>query len=241
MYNLDHILYIIFSLMIIVIFSIIFKNVSARTRINIMRIIAMLTIITHVSTLFYNYFVNPNNTIFSEKSTIYPYYFCNLMMILLPITFCGPKVLRPLYPFVLWGAFFGGMITTAVPEFYNGGNLFTIGVFKSFLSHSFMILAFTYATVSGEYKIRLKDMWVFPLGLLFCGVIGVFNNFLWTEFALGEANSMYLNAPALEGTPFNGYVIALIMMVVVYSTAFVIETIRKKKSVSSYEQKELIA
>ncbi|MDD3126457.1 MAG: hypothetical protein WC479_11290 [Candidatus Izemoplasmatales bacterium] len=239
MYNLAHLLYIVSSLTIVVGFCILFKNVSSRVRINILRIIALLTIITHVSTLFYNYFVNPTNTIFSEKSTIYPYYFCNLMMILLPITFCGPKVLRPLYPFVLWGAFFGGMITTIVPEFYNGGNIFEIGVFKSFLSHTFMILAFAFAVASGEYRIRLKDMWVFPVGLLFCGVIGLVNNFLWTKFALGEANSMYLNGPALEGTPFTGYVIAALMLIVVYSSAFISDTLRKKKSNNIGRQKEL--
>ncbi|MGD9901575.1 MAG: hypothetical protein AB7S44_03455 [Spirochaetales bacterium] len=229
MYNTAHILYVVISFVVILIFSFAFRKVKEDTRLNILRGIAILTILSHISIVVYDYFVVPATTIGSLGSAIYPYYFCNFIMVLLPITFCGPKVLKKWYPFVLWAAFFGGMITMAVPEFYNGGDIFSLGNFKSFLSHSFMILAFVYAVMSGEYKIQVKTSYIFAIGLLLSGVLGVFTNWLWQISGKGVGNSMYLNAPALDGTIFYGYVMAPIMVAIVYLTAYIIDTIKKHK------------
>ena len=230
MYDTAHILYVVISLLFIIVFSFIFRNVKENARINILRVIASLAFLTHISIILYDFFLNPSATISGHSSAIYPYYFCNLIMLLLPITFCGPKVLKKVYPFVLWAALYGGLITMAVPEFYHGGNIFNWGVMKSFLSHSFMIFAFVYAVFSGEYQLKIKDSYIFIVGLLISGAFGVFTNWLWEITGKGIGNSMYLNAPALEGTPFYGYVIAPMMIILLYGITFLVELLRKNKN-----------
>ena len=229
MYDLSHLLYIAVTLLFMIVFSFLFKNVKPSTRFNILRVIAALAFLTHISQSVYNYFTIANSSLSDVGWTIYPYYFCNLIMLLLPVLFFGPKIFRKSYPFILWGAFFGGMITMAVPMFYNGGNIFEFGVFKSFVSHSLMIFAFIYAVISGEYKIKLKDTWVLTAGLLLSGVWGFFTNWLWEVTNRGHANSMWLNEPALEGTFFNGYVMAGIIVTLVVLTSLLVELIRKRK------------
>ncbi len=213
MYDTGSLIYTAVSFVVTALFCVLFRKAGERSRLNILRVIALLTLITHMIKPLYNFFADPGYLPGNDWSTMWPYYFCNFMMWMLPIAFCGPKVLKPLYPFVLWGSLWGGLITIAYPDFYNASNgIFSLGNFKSYLSHSLMILAFCYAVASGEYKPRVRDVAVFFAGLVGAMLWGFFSNWLFAVTGKSDSlNSMYLRASAIGGTPFNGYLIGILL------------------------------
>ena len=224
MFELGNILYTVISTLFIIVFCIVFRKVSERSRINILRVSAFLTLAFHLSILLYHYFNTPDRLIWHESSTMWPYYFCNFMMWFSFITFCGPKVLKSLYPFVLWGGFLGGMITIAHPSFYNvSAGIGDYSNLKSYISHSTMIFSLCFAIASGEYKPRIKTYWVFAAGMVFSMCWGIFSNWLYAATGKSPVNAMYLQAPAIDGTPFNGYVIGALCLLLVLVCTLIYE------------------
>lgn len=225
MHSTEQIIFTLVSLAIIIIFCVLTRNVNEKWRVNILRIISLLTILVHLSNLVYFFFVSPDTrTISNERSTIWPYHFCNVIMWMLPITFCGPKVLKKLYPFVLTGALLGGIITLAYPDFYNANrSLWYWTNFKSYLSHVLMVLAYLFAVTSGEYKPRVKTFPVFIIGLLAMGLWGLFTNWLFSITGIPAVNSMYFNAPAIDGTFLYGYVIGILFMIIIFAKTLIFE------------------
>lgn len=214
-----------------VVFSIIFKNVKPNVRINILRTISIIGILFHLSLIPYQYFFNPTASVSSLGSAVIPYNFCNIAMWGTFIVFWFPKPLKKLYPFVINAALIGGILTIALPDFYNAQTIsfFHWPIFKGFMSHFMLIFAGLYANISREFKPRVKDLWVFIFGMVLCLPYGYGIIALYKKLNLTPPNSMYLLRPALDGTPFNGYLIGAIAIVVVVIITIVAEEVFYKK------------
>lgn len=212
-------------------FSIIFRKVKPNIRLNILRAISLIGILFHLSLIPYHYFTNPTAPVSMLGSAVIPYNFCNIAMWGTFLTFWWPKTLRKLYPFIINAALIGGILTIALPDFYNAQtqNFFYWPVFKGFMSHFMLIFAGLYANVSGEFKPRVKDLWVFVLGMVLCLAYGYGMIALFEAFSLNPPNSMYLLRPALSGTPFSGYFIGGIAIAVIVLITVLNEELFYKK------------
>lgn len=231
MYSTISLIFTASMLIFFIAFSIILKNVKPTIRHNILRAISLVGILFHLSLISYQYFTNPTASVSSLGSAVIPYNFCNIAMWATFITFWFPKPLKKLYPFVINAALIGGILTIALPDFYNAQTIsfFYWPVFKGFMSHFMLIFTGIYAIISGEFKPRVKNLWVFILGMVLCLPYGYGIIALYKKFGLNPPNSMYLLRPALENTPFNGYLIGAIAIVVVVIITIVAEEVFYKK------------
>lgn len=126
----------------------------------------------------------------------------------------------------------GALISLFYPEYYLGsGNIFELGVFKSMLSHSTMLIGSLYLMTGKYFKVQLKDnVIIYGVGLLGFGVIGLAVNGLFALVGLPQPNAMFLQKPPIEEVPFlNVFVIALLMMLVVAGISYTIEYLQTKR------------
>lgn len=188
------------------------------TKETIIKIMAIITLFSHISIYYYNYIIlrDPNNN--PGDSTFFPIYPCNVAMMLYPAVylFTG-KARKFLLTFLAYYGVLGGIITMFEPSsFYQGGNIFEWGTFKSFLSHSLLLLTSVYSFVSGEVKIGIKNVIPFMGGLIFIFLpVGLIINTVLVNAGY-DVNGMYLRHLPLPGVPLlNPWVISLLMVIVV--------------------------
>lgn len=172
-----------------------------------------------------------------HDNQLFPIYFCNMTMYLLVITaFWGDKKSRSFHylsVITCYAGTLGALISLFYPDYYLGsGNMLELGVFKSMLSHSTMMIGCIYLMTGKYYKVQMKDNTIiYGIGLLCFGAIGLAVNGLFAAFGLRQPNAMFLQHPPIEEVPFfNFFVIALLMMLVVAGTSFAIETLLRKKT-----------
>lgn len=195
---------------------------------------AWATVFLHLSPLWME-FLRGNSAIAADNM-LFPIYFCNLSMYLLVVVAIWGNKQSKFFSYmatvVAYAGMFGALISLFYPEYYlHGGSIFSWGIFKSMLSHSTMLVGCLYLFVGGYFKINRFNVVTYAIGLLFFGAIGLLVNWIFALSGLNAPNAMYLQHPPIEDVPFlNVYVIAAMMLALVFAISFSCETIVKKSA-----------
>ncbi|HIY96515.1 MAG TPA: YwaF family protein [Candidatus Borkfalkia excrementigallinarum] len=120
--------------------------------------------------------------------------------------------------FTAYGGTIGALISLFYPDFYLAQpDFWDWGIFKSFLSHSTMMIGCLYLFVGGYVKIRVFNLIPFAAGLLGTWIVGMAINGLFAACGLEPPNAMFLQySPIAEIPFFNGYGIALLMICLIF-------------------------
>ncbi|MDD4154588.1 MAG: YwaF family protein [Bacilli bacterium] len=200
-----------------------------------LKVWALATLFLHLSPLWIA-FLNGNPAIAADNM-LFPIYFCNLSMYLLVIVALWgnkkTKFFNYMATVVAYAGMFGALISLFYPDYYlHGTTIFEWGVFKSMLSHSTMLIGCLYLFVGGYFKVNRYNVVTYTIGLLFFGAVGLIVNWTFAAAGLNAPNAMYLQHPPIEDVPFlNVYVIAALMVLLVFGISYTIEVISKKMAV----------
>ena len=95
-----------------------------------------------------------------------------------------------------------------------------------------MLIGCLYLFVGGYFKVNRYNVVTYTIGLLFFGAVGLIVNWTFAAAGLNAPNAMYLQHPPIEDVPFlNVYVIAVLMVLLVFGISYTIEVISKKMAV----------
>lgn len=221
LFDLTHTLYIVVSLLatagLLILFSR-FRSPSAKSR--VLKITGIVTLTLHVSSIWVEFLIRGKAEAYSN--ILFPIFFCNFLMYCLLI--CGSVRnkesvgFRWLATFTAYGGTIGALISLFYPDFYlSQPDFWDWGILKSFLSHSTMMLGCLYLFTGGFVKIRVFNLIPYAAGLLAAGLDGFLINGLFAVCGLESPNAMFLQKSALDGIPFfNGYGIALLMVILIF-------------------------
>ena len=207
MFNTAHILYIILSTLataaILVVLGLFVKDGSRRRW--VLKLIAILTVVIHYSSLWVDYFRDGEATV--DSSMLLPAYPCNIIMWLLLIVALSKSregwVYRAMCEFCFLGGIVCGVIGIVFNENYGSNpTLADYHVLKGLLSHSTMIFGCIYLRVGGFMRVSLYNVASVTAGLMLFIVIGVTVNMLYRIFDLGSCNCMYLEEAPFPDLPF---------------------------------------
>jgi len=196
---------------------------------------SLATFFLHISPLWINFL--KGEPAIAADNMLFPIYFCNMSMYLLVIVaFWGNKKTKffgYISTIVAYAGAFGALISLFYPEYYlNGNSIFEWGIFKSMLSHSTMLIGCLYLFVGGYFKVNKFNTLIYSIGLLFFGAVGLIVNGIFAAAGLNAPNAMYLQHPPIEDVPFlNVYVIAALMVLLVFAISYTYEVVSKKMSV----------
>ena len=200
-----------------------------------LKVWALATFFLHISPLWIA-FLNGQPAIAADN-VLFPIYFCNMSMYLLVVVaFWGNKKTKffgYISTVVAYAGAFGALISLFYPDYYlHGTTIFEWGVFKSMLSHSTMLIGSLYLFVGGYFKVNRYNTIIYAIGLLFFGAAGLIVNSIFAAAGLNAPNAMYLQHPPIEDVPFlNVYVIAALMVLLVFAISYTYEVVSKKMSV----------
>ncbi len=234
MFNTSHIVYITVSTILTVIGLILaklfVKTDKAKSR--IIRIAGWLSVITHFSVLWVDFFTTGTAT--ADSSILLLIYPCNILMWLVLI--CGylpkdNKVSKVIFEFVFFASIVCGIIGIVFNQNYDANPTLTNWYsLKGLLSHSFFLFGALYLYVAGYVKIRVKCCISVIFGLIFFLIDGFIHNWLYSIFNLGEPNNMYLQHPPFENLPWlNTWVMGLAAILLVFIVTEIYELITLKK------------
>ncbi len=199
LFDLTHILYMVISAglsaVILVLASKFLKE--PKQKVIFLKIIAVVTVILHYSSIWVEYFGNGGSTDGVEGSHLFPIYPCHIMMWLLFIAaFIKNKsstIFTVLADFCFWAGLVCGSIGILLNENYsNTPSLADWEVLKGLLSHSTLLIGCMYMRVGNFMRIRVANTVSVALGLLLFIADGVFANWLYKVCGLPEVNAMYL-------------------------------------------------
>ena len=197
MFGTTHILYMLISALIsagiLVFLYIKVKDEGKKTL--ALRIMALVTVAIHYSSLWVDFFASGSLTI--APSHLLPIHPCNVCMwLLLAVSYIKnreSRIFKIMAEFVFWGGLVCGSIGIIINENFGANpTLADYGVLKGMLSHSTMVLGCIYVLVAGMIRIRVKNVISVVAGLLFFVLDGTVINLLYTVFGRGVCNSMYL-------------------------------------------------
>lgn len=238
MFDGPHLLYIFVSLFITVILLYLATRFLKKPKHKdaFLKVFAALTVFLHLLPLWVEFLTN-NGQAFAYDNMLFPIYFCNLSMYLLVVTaFWGDKTTKAFKSVATvtgYAGTFGALISLFYPEYYfQAGTMLTLGVMKSMLSHSTMLVGSLFLITGNYFKIDVKqNVIVYSVGLLAYGLIGVLVNWTFTANGLHNPNAMYLTHPPIEGVNFlNAYTISLMMVGLVTLISYTINFFKKKQS-----------
>ena len=217
LYDTYHILYIVISLVLTIAILLGLSRIRAQKAKNgILIALGCTTYFLHISILWADFLTNGSAT--AADNILFPIYFCNFTMLLLMVVgFIRNKnsvVFRILATLTAYGGIVGGLVTLFYPEFYMWTPDFRSWyVWKSFLSHSTMLLGSLYLFVGGFVKIRVDNTVYLAGGLVLTLIVGLTVNALFAACSLPDPNAMYLQKSPIAEVPFlNGYVIGFLML-----------------------------
>lgn len=172
MYSLEHILYIVISLIVIGLILFGAHFLKKQNHKNIFLLFwAFLCFFFHISTMYTTLF-NNGGIGNSYDNQLFPIFFCNYMMYLLLAVALWwnkeSKFFKCMATFVAYGGTLGALITLFVtpPGFGDWGTL------QSAFSHSCMLVGSLWLFVGGYVKINVYNLVPYTLGMLSCGIVG---------------------------------------------------------------------
>lgn len=194
----------------------------------------ILTVFLHLSPLWFD-FLNGESAI-ANDNMLFPIYFCNLTMyFLMIVSLWGNKNTRFFKYLAIIAAYagvFGSLISLFYPDYYLGSqSMFQWRVMKSMLSHSTMLVGSLYLFIGKYFKAEFKNFYVYGVGLLFYGLIGIIVNSLFAAADLNDPNAMYLHRPPIAEVPIlNAYTIAFLMLFFTMAIGFLLDNGINKSS-----------
>jgi hypothetical protein len=238
-----HILYIVISLAItVVVLYLATKFLKKQNHKDLfLVIVGCLCFITHISSLWYEFLTNYGQAL-APDYMLFPVYFCNLQMgILLFLSILKNKQSRfyqTVSIFAFWGGLFGATVSLFDPDYYLGASNLNWGIWKSMLSHSIMFIGTTWLLLGGYFKPRFSNVIWYVGGIVITGVLGYFTNVLFDVFINRQINAMWMQAPAIDGTPFTGWVLAPLTIIVVGVVSILFE-LKLPKEIQIFTTKKL--
>lgn len=128
---------------------------------------------------------------------------------LIPYTFCGLASLvcslcalicpknNPLYNFICYFGFFGGVITLFYPDFLESQTFWDIRSFSGLMHHALMIWLTLLLLKTRRFRPDFRRVWIYPLGYTAVMTLGLFE-----LEALGfPAGAMNISSPLLSSLP----------------------------------------
>ena len=216
-----HIAYIAISAAVTAGLLLLFSRIRRpETKSLILKVSGIVTIVIHNSSVWVEFLITGKAEAYGV--ILFPIFFCNFCMYLLFI--CGliknkeSAGFRWIATFTAYGGTIGALISLFYPDFYLAQpDFWDWGIFKSFLSHSTMMIGCLYLFVGGYVKIRVFNLIPFAAGLLGTWIVGMAINGLFAACGLEPPNAMFLQySPIAEIPFFNGYGIALLMICLIF-------------------------
>lgn len=220
MFDLYHTTYIIVSLILTVIITVLVKKkMSGEGTDRTLKIFGWATFLLHISSMWVEYLVKGEAE--ADQSILFPIYYCNLAMYLLLITSIyskkDSKVIKYLSVVTAYAGIIGSLVSLIYPEYYLSSDVLDYHIVKSMLSHSTMLVASLILLTNNYFEIKLKNTLVYTIGILGFGLVGLVINTTFSILKLEAVNAMYLQAPPVEEAPFlNVYVISLLTVIFVF-------------------------
>lgn len=224
-----HLLYIIISLLLTAIMLIYARKYLKKQHHKDMFLVinGLLCFFSHISSLWVEYLTN-DGVAHVNDYILFPIYFCNLLMITLLILSLLPNKQSKLYQilsiFTFYGGLFGPTISLIYPTYYlaSGGNI-DYYVMKSLVSHSFLLVGTMWLYLGGYFKPRLSNVIWYFAGIFLAGILGFITNVIYEVFLNRQINAMWMQAPAIDGTPFDGWLMGTISLIVVAIISVIFE------------------
>lgn len=200
----------------------------------ILKIVAVLTVFIHYSSLWIDFF--QNGSVEVDDSMLLPIYPCNIIMwMLLIVAFFKNKKSKfyiVLSEFVFLVGTLCGVVGEVVNENYlNAGSIDSYHVLKGLLSHSTMVFGTMYLYAFEYVKIStVRNSISCVCGGLYFLLNGFIINSLFTKFSIPSVNSMYLQEPPFPDVPqINVLVLGLAALILIVLLTSIYELIFYKK------------
>lgn len=192
---------------------------------------ALITVILHLSILWVDFFKN-DGTVVIGRDILFPAYFCNFIMNLelifvMELHFKN-RFMNSALTFCAYGGIFGSLITL----FTNAPSIHTWGYFQSALSHSTMLVTSLLFFTCGYEKVNVFNLIPVSFGLIISGLTGGFVELIYFIMGKGPVNAMYLMHGPSGFEKINGFVFALLFVIVIFAFAAIYEAIAKRKDKS---------
>ena len=236
LFDLPHILYMVFSGMITagILISASFLIKKQGSKDWFLRFWAVITVVIHFSSIYYDYFVDKIEKPELELSMFIPAYACNVCMWLLVIYAFGNKenkFMKLLSHFLALGGIVCGAVGILLNEAYDRNGLADFDTVKGLVSHSTMLLGCIYLIVGRYVKIRVHSVLGVACGLLILLVDGAVVNALNKVFKMPSVNSMYLEGAPFDNIPWlNTITIGVIGVAVTFLIGVIVEFFSLEKN-----------
>jgi hypothetical protein len=204
-------------------------------KLSVIRTVVVVMILFDLSIIPYRAFTNGSFRLDDDLSTVLPVFFCDIMMVVALVTFCGPRVIQSLVPVVGWGSELGGVFVLVDPTFYNPDEFFfDYTQFRSIFTHCLLLTLFAFLLSSAYFRPQLKHMLNILIYFGALIVYGLVINSLWSFSVMArqdpgfQLNALYLQAPPVAIRIAVGPVIALFLFLLLFLASFLIELARKE-------------
>ena len=222
LFGLEHILYMIIALIVMVVSIILIKKFVPQEKMYIvMKIIATVGLIIMI--IYRIVVAKSRNSTFLD---FLPDTYCSMMGFIMPIVILLFKPNTKIFQYAMFAGMIGGLLTFIYPDFLvYFDNIFNIHPFTGLLYHTIMLYLFLLAIVTKYFVPTFKNWTALPIGLAFMVVVAVFGNTV-----LEQSNNMYLNAPLISGTPLTWWLVGILILVLYTIILTVYEMITKPKN-----------
>lgn len=229
MYSLEHILYIVISLIVIGLILFGAHFLKKQNHKNIFLLCwAFLCFFFHISTMYTTFFSN-GGVGNAYDNQLFPIYFCNYMMyLLLAVSLWWnkeSKFFKGMATFVAYGGTFGALITLFVtpPGFNDWSTL------QAAFSHSCMLVGCLWLFIGGYVKINVYNLVPYSIGMLSCGVVGGIVELIFYLGGLPSPNAMYLVHGPYELPEFQWWMFLICMLAIIFIFTSLWEHFTRKK------------
>ncbi len=235
LFDLYHILYMVISGLltagILILAAFLIKK--QKTKDLFLKFWAIITVVVHFSSIYYEYFVLKNSNPELELSMFIPAFACNVCMWMLVIVAFARKdnkLIKLASTFLALGGIVCAVVGILLNETYDSDGMTTYDSIKGLLSHSTMLVGCIYLIVGKYVKIRVNSVLGVVFGLCVLLVDGLIINLTVKLFGLPSLNSMYLESIPFEKIPWlNTLTIGIIGVVVAFIIGVIVEFVFLKK------------
>lgn len=193
----------------------------------ILKTSAVITVIIHYSSLYYDYFTAGYAEI--ENNMILPVYPCNIAMWALVICAFIKNRDGMFFKIIAEATFYLGTVGGIIGIVFNEAYISTpdfrdFNVLKGMLSHVTMLFGSIYLLVGKYIKIRVDNMISAVAGLAFMVVDGAILIFLFKKFGIDPPNIMFLLENPFPELPwFNTLTIGILAILLVFTVTALVE------------------
>lgn len=252
LFDTPHILYMVISAVItagIMVLAYFFLK-SQKSKDFLLKFFAVITVVIHFSSIYYDYFVEKIPEPELQLSMFIPAFACNVCMWLLVIVAFGNKenkFIKLLSHFVALGGIVCGFVGIFINENYGNftptaeitNALQDFDILKGLLSHSTMLAGAIYLLVGKYVKPRVgQSVLGVTIGLSIFAVDGILLNTICDLTDVDNSlNSMYLQEPPFANMPWlNTFTIGLVGVSVAFIIGMVTEMIALPKEERWYSK-----